>query len=66
MTATVTSWLRRRAAGAALAAVLVAVMTGCATGTESTALPASSSVRSSAALPMLVVCGSPSGSIRHP
>jgi hypothetical protein len=56
MTTTLTSWIRRRAAGAALAAVLVAVMTGCATGNASPTPPASSSsVSPSAALPMPVL-----------
>ena len=55
MTTTRTSWIRRRAAGAALAAVLVAVMTGCATGTDSAAAPVSPSVVSSGAPPMPVV-----------
>src|SRR4029453_19104950 len=55
MTATFTPLIRRRATAAALAAVLVAGMTGCATGTDSAAVPASSSVTSNAAPPMPVV-----------
>ena len=54
MTTTLASWIRRWAAGAALAGVLLAVLTGCATGTGGVATPTSSSVASSAALPMPV------------